>query len=451
MATFAPELQNMPIPDWTKTSHPTSQPESDKSKGIALSTIGEGIQGAATIAETGAEDYLKEKVRAGVDTLRDTTTLAYEDIRKYQVQGTAPDPQAARTAGFTGKLTSDGPDIPDGLQSGLDKATTLSLAKAQGKANDTLYTGALNAMAKQLRSQYPGHRDFIDEQISRISGINPANAYMQNLLVDINRTSTEQDQFQKMVLQKADANMGNPEVQKWLVATHTGVPNGFAGLTNAVFNAEKQKYQHQQWQNQNEETKGDLSADADLAKNQYEIRAQQIVSSHLNPILDIPGLTKPDTMGRLIQDSQEGKLNLSSEQHNQLLSAMVAARNQAADHLQSVSNSEGYSSRIRNPADVSSIGNRQLEYFDRQIDAIKNKDYGTLFEAKRRADAMQDQTRLQANTSNIGEWLRQRKSFKRLSPTVNTELLYLMTSVRMAMSRVFTAISKQLRQLRLEE
>jgi len=52
---------------------------------------------------------------------------------------------------------------------------------------------------------------------------------------------------------------------------------------------------------------------------------------------------------------------------------MVAARNQAADHLQSVSNSEGYASRIRNPADVSSIGNRQLEYFDRQIDAIKNK------------------------------------------------------------------------------
>ena len=85
MATFAPELQNMPIPDWTKTSHPTSQPESDKSKGIALSTIGEGIQGAATIAETGVEDYLKEKVRAGVDTLRDTTTLAYEDIRKSQV------------------------------------------------------------------------------------------------------------------------------------------------------------------------------------------------------------------------------------------------------------------------------------------------------------------------------------------------------------------------------
>jgi len=52
--------------------------------------------------ETGVEDYLKEKVRAGVDTLRDTTTLAYEDIRKSQVQGTAPDPQAAKTAGFTG-------------------------------------------------------------------------------------------------------------------------------------------------------------------------------------------------------------------------------------------------------------------------------------------------------------------------------------------------------------
>src|SRR5882762_10716698 len=288
MVTFAPELQNMPIPDWTKTSHPTSQPESDKSKGIALSTIGEGIQGAATIAETGAEDYLKEKVRAGVETLRDTTTLAYEDIRKSQVQGTAPDPQAAKTAGFTGKLTSDGPDIPDGLQSGLDKATTLSLAKAQGKANDTLYTGALNAMAKQLRSQYPGHRDFTDEQISRISGINPANAYMQNLLVDINRAGQGQDQFQKMILEKAGSNMGDPAVQKWVLATRQGLPNGFQGLTSAVFSAEGQKAQHQRWQAEHEEGQGNLADDAVKAKSQYEIRAAQVIDSHIKPVLDIP-------------------------------------------------------------------------------------------------------------------------------------------------------------------
>src|SRR5260370_24077842 len=107
MTTFAPQLPNMPIPDWSSNSRAASQPEADKSKGLMLSTIGEGIEGVAKLAETGMEDYLKEKVHAGVDALRDTTTLAYEDVRKAQQQGTAPDPQAARTAGFTGKLASD--------------------------------------------------------------------------------------------------------------------------------------------------------------------------------------------------------------------------------------------------------------------------------------------------------------------------------------------------------
>src|SRR6266566_1990835 len=218
MATFAPQLNDVPVPDWTRISHPTTQPEADKSKGLTLSAVGEGITGVTNLAETATEDYLKEKVRAGVDTLRDSTTLAYENVRNAQKTGEAPDPRAAATAGFTGKLASDTPDIPENLQAGLDKATTLALAKSQGKANDTLYTGALNSMAKQLRAQYPGHIDFIDEQISKISGVHPANAYMQNLLTDINRASTGQDQFQKMVMQKAEANMGDPEVQKWLIA-----------------------------------------------------------------------------------------------------------------------------------------------------------------------------------------------------------------------------------------
>jgi hypothetical protein len=416
MASFDPQLPLMPVPDWSNNSRPVSQPESDKSLGQTLSTIGEGIQGAASLAENTAEDYLKEKVHAGVDALRDSTTLAYQNIRNAQVTGATPDPNAVRTAGFTGSLSSPGTtDVPEALQAGLDKASTLALAKSQGRANDTLYTGALNAMAKQLRAQYPGHRDFIDEQIARISGVNPANAYMQNLLVDINRAESaggKENLYQKMVQKTVSDNIGDPAVQKWLLAAQHGLPNADQGLVQSAFRAEQQKWQHQQWQSNREETQGNLADDASLAKNQYEIRSQQIIQSHLNPVLDIPGLTTPQRMGQLVQDSQEGKIALTSEQHTQLLSSLVAARNQAADHLQSVANGEGYAGRIKDPAATQAIMNRQLEYFDRMIDAVKNKDYGTMFEAKRRADAMQDQTRLQANTSNLGEWLRQRKVFQ---------------------------------------
>lgn len=410
MATFAPELQPVNIPDWTNNSKPISQPEPDRSKGLALSAAASGIEDTTNVAEKITEQYLHEKVSAGVDALRDTTTAAYENIRNSQVTGQAPDPKAIRTAGFNGSLTAPGTtDIPDALQAGLDKATSLGLAKSQGKANDTLYTAALNSLSKELRSQYPGHKDFIDEQIAKISGVNPANAYMSNLLIDINRGGAKEDIFQKQVMAKAAENMGDPAVQKWWLATQHGLPNGFAGLTQAVFKAEAQKYQHLQWQSKNEETKGDLAASADLAKNQYEIRSAQIISNHINPIFDIPGLTTPAMMNKLVTDSQNGVVSLSPDQHNQLLSAVVAARRQAADHLQSVENNEGYAARIKDSGWLKSTREDQLGYFDRIITDITNNSYGSLFEAKRRADSMQDQTRLQANTSDMGDWLRKSK------------------------------------------
>lgn len=409
MAIFNPQVQDINTPDWTNTSRPISQPESDKSKGMILSTIAGGLETGAKIAEDTMQDYLKEKVSAGVDALRDTSIAAYTNIRNSQVTGTQPAQSAMETAGFRGSLVRSGETVPDSLQAGLDRAENISLAKSQrGSANDTLYTASLYALTKQLRAEYPGHRDFIDQQIARISGKNPANAYMDNLLSDINRASTGQDVFQKQIMSKAAANMGDAEVQKWWLAAQQGVPNAMQGLTSAVFKAEGQKAQHESWKIRNEETKGDQAADADLATSQLEVRAQQIVDKHMDPVVDIPGLTTPTTMRRLIQDSMEGKMALTPEQHSQLLSAMVAARSQAADDLQMTTDKEGYSRRIRNPASVEAINNRQLAYMDRQIDNIKNKEYGSLFEAKRRATAMQDQTNLQVNTSPIGEWTRQR-------------------------------------------
>jgi len=411
MAIFNPQTPDIKTPDWTNTSRPISQPESDKSAGMLLQTLGQSLESGVKIAEDTMEDFLKDKVSAGVDALRDTSILAYQDIRSNQITGTPPAQGAVQTAGFKGTLTKEAnSDIPDDLQSGLDRAQNIALAKAQrGSANDTLYTANLYALTKQLRAEYPGHRDFIDQQIARISGKNPANAYMDNLLSDINRASTGQDVFQKQILTKAAANMGDAEVQKWWLATQQGLPNGMAGLTKAVFKAEEEKARHERWKVENEEGKGDQAADATKAAGQYEVRAQQIIDKHLNPVLDIPGLTAPQTMKKLIDDSMTGKITLKEDQKALLLSSLVAARGQAADDLQRVADKDGYSQRIRDPKAVQAIRDDKLGYMDRAIDNITNDKWGSLGEAKRRETAMQDQTNLQVNTSPLGEWFRRSK------------------------------------------
>ena len=40
--------------------------------------------------------------------------------------------------------------------------------------------------AKQLRAQYPGYREYIDQKVSEASGLPVANAYYKNLMQDIN-------------------------------------------------------------------------------------------------------------------------------------------------------------------------------------------------------------------------------------------------------------------------
>lgn len=411
MPIFNPQVPDTNSPDWTNTSRPISQPESDKSKGILLNTVGNALESGVKLAEDTMQDFLKDKVSAGVDALRDTSILAYQDIRSSQIQGTTPAEGAVKTAGFKGTLVKEAnADLPQDLQSGLDRAENIALAKAQrGSANDTLYTANLYALTKQLRAEYPGHRDFIDQQIARISGKNPANAFMDNLLSDINRASTGQDVFQKQILTKAGANLGDAEVQKWWVATQQGVPNAMQGLTRAVFNAEGQKAQHEKWKIDNEQSRGDQSADATKATGQFEVRAQQVIDKHLNPVLEIPGLTAPQTMKKLVEDSMTGRVTLAGPQKEMLVQALAAARSQAADDLQKTSDREGYSQRIRDPKALQAIRDDKLGYLDRAISLITDDKWGSMGEAKRRVAAMQDDTNLQAQTSPTGEWLRKSK------------------------------------------
>jgi hypothetical protein len=410
MATFAPDLPNMNTPDWTKVTKPIEQPEADKSKGIALSTIGTGIAEGATLAENTFESYVKDKIRSGVDALRDTTTTAYENIRNAQVTGGKPDPRAVQTAGFDGSLLNQNTDIPQGLQTGLDRAGNLALAQAQGKANDTLYTGALNAMAKQLRAQYPGHADYIDEQISKISGINPANAYMQNLLTDINRNSLKEDVFHKQVMDMAKSYFGDPSVFKYWQAYQHGLPGSFENLTSAVQRATSRDYQNQQKKTDRDNSHADQVDAADLASRDQVQHVLQRAQENFDPIVTIPGLTTPKRISQIVQDQQEGRAPpLTGPQWDQLSQAVQASRRHFEEQMVQDQQRYGYAKTINNPDTLKKNRQVGLDLWDGLQDAISNKDIGAMYSIKRQNDLAVSDSRNQAYSSPIGTWMKDRK------------------------------------------
>src|ERR1700678_19316 len=188
MVSFDPQVPAIQAPDWSNVSKPISQPESitkaDTSTGITLSTLANVGEEAVGLAKNTMQDYLKNQVETGVNKLRDDYTAAYQTIKTAQ-NTLIPNQQQSL-------VDAQQPPVPGGLQSGLDRAKQLGIAQIQnlGKVNDTQYTMQLNALAKQMRAQYPGFKDYIDEQMKSVSGVDPANAVMKNLLEDINHNAT---------------------------------------------------------------------------------------------------------------------------------------------------------------------------------------------------------------------------------------------------------------------
>src|SRR6266853_2413416 len=148
MASFDIQPPQINPQDWTRVSRPIQEPEhitkADASTGITLSTIGTGIEEAAKLYDTTEKAYLRDKVTTGVNKLRDDYTDAYLNLRNQQQGLIPPQPQTLAQA--------DAPQVPGGLQAGLDRVQQLGVAQAQnlGHVNDTLYGMNLNSLAKKL-------------------------------------------------------------------------------------------------------------------------------------------------------------------------------------------------------------------------------------------------------------------------------------------------------------
>lgn len=416
MVTFAPDLPQTTPPDWTNVVRPVQQPESDKSSGLRLDTAGTILSGAVKTAEELDRSNIEEKTRAGVDAIRDTTTLAYQNIRDAQMTGQSPAEAAARTAGFTGSLIQPGAgEVPPGLQSGIDRAGDIGTAMAQGtnKNNDTLYTANLNALSKQLRSQYPGHVDFIDEQMSKISGKNPANAYMDNLLQDINRNQAAAASGKNRLLTKAYDHLGDQDSNgrttwTYIKAFEHGLPGSEDNLANYVSKLEADKSKFDHWKQQNEMNVGNRANDVDLAKSQMQQHLAAASQRNFNGILDNAGLSSPETMQRLVTASQNGQITLSTDQKNQLLSSTQAAKVAFLNEARKINNDYGYSTRVNDPAAEKAIIANAGANFDTAIDNITNEHYGSLFENKRAVEGMQDDTNQQVlSNKDIGAYTRE--------------------------------------------
>lgn len=327
MAIFNPQLPDVNPPEWTNISRPISDVKADTSKAIAIQGAAEVLDSGVKAADTLTKQSIKTDVYEGVDKLRDAYTDSLKTMRNMQIASTDPQ-QSLLPDGGTGG------DTPPGLQNGLDRVKQIGAALAQngGKINDTLYTGALNSMAKQLRNSYPGYRDYIDDQIKSVSGVDPANAFMRNLLEDVNR-NTEANKTER------NATLGMiRDLSKEGFHDANGVTA--AAMGELYKNGHINETQFNSWVNNSMRLKYDIKSkadaradrqadDQDLAKNSVK-DAGELATKVINQGWDTFTIGKgTDTfagMAKFIQENA-GNQNVKDEKSRAIGQQMIALRN----------------------------------------------------------------------------------------------------------------------------
>lgn len=214
MAKFNPDVQEPNPQDYLRASHGISVPENIKPRGQEPNTIlphgqtvgdlsgaigkkglGELIGDSTKLAAEAAgygdkivRNVIDEKVHE-VEAIRDRFTKQLEDMGGNVVGGLGgTDIGGSYDDTLTGAYAQATPDeYPNEVKNVGRTAETLQTAFDQNKLSQTQYYGALNSKLKSLRAQFPGYRDYIDREVSRVVGTNPANAYIRSQIMDLNR------------------------------------------------------------------------------------------------------------------------------------------------------------------------------------------------------------------------------------------------------------------------
>ena len=279
MAIFNPEVAKADdkMPNYFKYSDSISQPKADESGGIALKTIGQGIEGVAELADSTVKGVIKSDVYDRVDKERQDFTNVLTATKNYgagaaAVPGSNPGAPADGAEGPTNApvdlMANTQANVPNAINQGIARAGVIQAGLDGNKISQTTYYQRLGDIAKDLRSTYPGYRDYIDQQISHITGVTPANAYIDSIIQDISRQGTtaakEHDYWRNKIVESGFPDndkvlaefekTGNYQKVAQYLADNNGIRSSLA-LKKAAFEA-----------NQNDQT-GTLKTATDYANS----------------------------------------------------------------------------------------------------------------------------------------------------------------------------------------
>lgn len=391
-------------PNYFKFSEPIKGVTADQSSGIALKTAGEGVEGFASLAKSTADNFIKEDTRATIEPIQ------RQFISDLQTAKDAVVPPPASTAAGNivdiGDPSNPVATIPSGLQRGVNQLQSIHEGYVQGHYNDTYYTMRLDSALTSLRSKYEGFRDVVDAEQSKITGINPANATITNVLQDLNATRSAKKTEQDKILDLARGAMSKGFDKANLMFQRLQSDPSFAPQFMQWYtdeNAKDTALARDTANIQNQNLKGDQSVKA--WKNNFSDFTGTKIGSDLNATAILTGMDKPSSIMGIISDANNNPGKYTSAQMEQLATQIQTHMNQMRVQLKTQANQKGYNQKITD-SDIDNTIASQTAVYQNMYDAIKGggaAGAGLAFAQANHYRAVVDQTKDNLTNTDLGK------------------------------------------------
>lgn len=406
MAVFNPPIQQENDPNYLNMSRPISGMEGNKKWELGLKGAANLLEGGVRAADTIIKDSIDKQVYAEVDAERGAYTQALEDttVPVGRVPGQPQRTMNARELeSYTplDLLPNNPQQLPSDLR-GLPRTIgSLHGGFANGKISNTYYYGRLNSIAKDLRSRYPGYREYIDKQIAEVTGVNPANAYLGSLRDDLNQYLSKSRDSQDKTLAMIDKYIGIPGAPQIRQMYMQGQMDE-QGVRQWVHNREvwDDFYKFQQARhtyNQNQRTEASHSA-----REMVSYKSSTEIAAHMDTMQVTLAGQKVNLLEYINQkppNAEEARviaLELKSQRE-------IMRRRLQNEFNKPLPNGRRAIDDAGGPDAVNKIIDEHLKTYDNFVDLMVNEQYGAAYQSAQRAKGLiNDQTLRALQDKKIG-------------------------------------------------
>lgn len=414
MAIFNPDPQPGQVndPNYFKYSEPVKDIKADTSTGLALTGAATDLDSGASLALRTAQDYIKEDVKKTIEPIRDDFTAQLEAARKNMIPAPAQTSAGGTVAPLMytdedGNPTANAP-IPAAVKSGIDKISSLQDAYVNGKINDTWYHGNLAQATSGLRAKYAGFTDYIDSEVSKITGVVPANAYVADLMQDLNRVATNKKTEQDKTLDLARGAMTKGFDGANLMYQRLQQDPTFAPKFNEWYTEQNAAFTRLQLQDLQ---RNNLKGNQDYVKEQQKTYLSDFigstVSNNLNGMLKLSGMDKPMAPMDLLQDAANNPGKYSEKQMEEFATSMQSHMGMMKAQLTMLTDQKGYTKAV-GVADRDAAVDSGIKVYQAMYDSIRgggSGGAGLAFAQANQARAFLDQTKNNLTNGDLGQYL----------------------------------------------